>query len=201
MILSRDSQFNQNHLSDEEHMDFVSLSSDQWQNFRNYKDPGRSKSGLSFSHTSDSRPPLQHSESMKRHRGASPRTRFYSLQTRVNLIPHLGLLPLEFLLGDFLPCVLLRLGNGLLPLGQDHFNVAWRAHVSCKRKAGVQRNGRQGRRELWSLTVDASVSSVGPPAHLGGTVHLDVFNHQVICIQTLKHHQVASVNNAFLMAL
>ena len=36
------------------------------------------------------------------------------------------------------------------------------------------------------LTVDATMSSVGPTPHFWGTVYLNVFNDQKVCIQTLK---------------
>jgi len=64
-----------------------------------------------------------------------------------------------FLLSNFF----LWLGNDLLLLGEDHLNVARGAHVG----------------------VDPPVSSVGAPAHFGSLVHLDVFNHQRIHIETL----------------
>lgn len=63
-----------------------------------------------------------------------------------------------------LSCFLLWFGNNLLLLSEDHFNVAWGAHVR----------------------VDASVGTVSASAHLWGLVHLDVFDHQRVHIQTLQ---------------
>lgn len=64
-----------------------------------------------------------------------------------------------FLLSD----LLFWFGDNLLLLSEDHLNVAGGAHVG----------------------VDASVGTVGTPAHLRGLVHLDMLNHQRVHIQTL----------------
>ncbi len=67
-----------------------------------------------------------------------------------------------FLLGD----LLLWFGDDLLLLSQDHLDVAGGAHVG----------------------VDAAVSTVRAPPHLGGLVDLDVLDDQRVHIQTLKPH-------------
>lgn len=54
-------------------------------------------------------------------------------------------------------------GHYLLLFGEDHLNVAGGAHVG----------------------VDASMSTVGTSAHLGGLVHLNMLNDQRVHIQTL----------------
>ena len=77
---------------------------------------------------------------------------------------HLQLLPLEFLLRNlFLFGFRWNLGKSFFFLNQTHFNVAWGGHEG----------------------VDTTVGSVRSPPHFGGTVNLDVFNDQVIGIQTL----------------
>ena len=63
--------------------------------------------------------------------------------------------------------LLLGLGHDLLLLGEDHLDVAGRAHVG----------------------VDAAVGAVGAPAHFGGLVHLDVLDHQGVHIQALWAHR------------
>uniref|UniRef100_A0A5F9CBV9 Secreted protein n=1 Tax=Oryctolagus cuniculus TaxID=9986 RepID=A0A5F9CBV9_RABIT len=66
---------------------------------------------------------------------------------------------------SFLLCHLLFwLRNNLFLLSEDHLDVARGAHVR----------------------VDPAVGSVGPAAHLGGLVHLDVLNDHRIYIQTLQ---------------
>lgn len=65
-----------------------------------------------------------------------------------------------FLLGD----LLLWFGDDLLLFGQDHLDVAGRAHVG----------------------VDAAVSAIRAPPHLGGLVDLDVFDDQRVHIQPLR---------------
>lgn len=65
-----------------------------------------------------------------------------------------------FLLGD----LLLWFGDDLLLFGQDHLDVAGRAHVG----------------------VDAAVSAIRAPPHLGGLVDLDVFDDQRVHIQALR---------------
>ncbi len=67
-----------------------------------------------------------------------------------------------FLLGH----LLLWLGDDLLLLGQDHLDVARRAHVG----------------------VDAAVGAVGASPHLGGLVDLDVLDDQRVHVQALKPH-------------
>lgn len=65
----------------------------------------------------------------------------------------------------FLLChFLLWLGHDLLLLGEDHLDVARRAHVR----------------------VDAAVGTVRTPAHLGSLVHLDVLDDQGVHVQTLR---------------
>lgn len=64
--------------------------------------------------------------------------------------------------------LLLWFGDDLLLLGQDHLDVARRAHV-------------------W---VDATVGAVRAPPHLRGLVDLDVFDDQRIYVQTLKPHKL-----------
>ena len=77
---------------------------------------------------------------------------------------HLQLLPLEFLLRNLLLFGFRwNLGKSFFFLNQTHFNVAWGGHEG----------------------VDTTVGSVRSPPHFGGTVNLDVFNDQVIGIQTL----------------
>lgn len=60
--------------------------------------------------------------------------------------------------------LLLRFGDDLLLLGQDHLDVAGRAHVG----------------------VDATVGAVRTPPHLGGLVDLDVLDDQRVHVETLK---------------
>lgn len=56
----------------------------------------------------------------------------------------------------------------------------------------------------WLLTVDAAVRTVRPPAHLGGAVHLDVLDNQVVRVQTLSkqkaHHNLREIQNAALQS-
>lgn len=74
--------------------------------------------------------------------------------------------PYLFLLSN----LLLWFGDDLLLLGQDHLDVARGAHVG----------------------VDAAVSAIRAPPHLGGLVDLDVFNDQRVHIQTLKQNHPAN---------
>merc|ERR1719429_388044 len=75
----------------------------------------------------------------------------------------LGLLLLELLLRLLLPLGLISAGKRLLLLHKGDLDVAGGRHVG----------------------VDPSVGPVGPPPHLGGTVHLDVLNDQVVGVKTL----------------
>merc|ERR1712012_602151 len=70
---------------------------------------------------------------------------------------------LQLLLGDLLLLRLVLLAEGLLLLHQADLDVAGAAHVR----------------------VDPSVSSVGPPSHLGSAVDLNMFNDQVVGVETL----------------
>merc|ERR1719347_315362 len=70
----------------------------------------------------------------------------------------LSLLLLQLLLRLLLPLWLVSACEGLLLLNQSDLDVAGGGHVR----------------------VDPSVGPVGSPPHLGGAVHLDVLNDQVI---------------------
>jgi len=79
-------------------------------------------------------------------------------------IPSHHLLPGKLLLGDLLLLfLLLWLGHDLFPLRQDELHVARAAHVG----------------------IDATVSTVCPPPHLGCSVDLDVLDDQRVDVQTL----------------
>jgi len=82
-----------------------------------------------------------------------------------SLVPASGdLLLLQLLLAHLF---LLRLGlgtsEGLLLLDEGELDVAGRGHVG----------------------VDPTVGPVSSTSHLGGTVHLDVINDEVVCVQSL----------------
>merc|ERR1712216_398425 len=80
-----------------------------------------------------------------------------------SLTARLGLLLLELLLRLLLPLGLISASKSLLLLHQGDLNVARGGHVG----------------------VDPSVGPVGPPPHLGGAVHLDVLNDQVVSVRAL----------------
>merc|ERR1712172_192121 len=80
-----------------------------------------------------------------------------------SLAARLGLLLLELLLRLLLPLGLISACKSLLLLHQGDLDVARGGHVG----------------------VDPSVGPVGPPPHLGGAVHLDVLNDQVVSVQAL----------------
>jgi len=74
-----------------------------------------------------------------------------------------NVLLLHFLLGHLLLLGLVLLAEGLLLLDQADLDVAGGAHVG----------------------VDSTMGPVGPPPHLGSTVHLDVLDDQVVGVQAL----------------
>merc|ERR1719234_2266271 len=80
-----------------------------------------------------------------------------------SLTARLGLLLLELFLRLLLPLRLVSTCKSLLLLHQCDLDVARGGHVG----------------------VDPSVGPVGPPPHLGGAVHLDVLNDQVVSVQAL----------------